>query len=155
MSNETAVVRVSQEMLDSAKQHAALYSRSASGQIEHWARLGRAVEESPTFSTRQIGRMLSATFTSEDLVKMTHPHQPVIDLEVAIEKLGWKVSLALEPYWQEMDKPEGERNQEVIAQAIEEVKRLRKLQDQLKVSDVEQIQSILAEQINGQGFPDK
>lgn len=149
MSSDTSVLRISREMMDSAKQHASLYSRSASAQIEHWARLGRAVEDSPTFSTRQIGRMLSATFAPDDLAKMVHPHQPVIDLEVAIEKLGWKVSLALEPYWQEMDKPEAERNQEVIEQAIDKVKKLRRLQDELKTSDVEQIQSILAEQVDG------
>lgn len=93
----------------------------------------------------RISRELSATLAAEDLAQMVHPHQPVIDLEVAIEKLGWKVALALAPYWQEMDKPEDERDQAVIAKAAEEVRALRRLQDELTLADSKQIRAILEE----------
>lgn len=51
-------IRVGAEIFESARQEGVLMSRSAAQQIEHWARLGCALEASG-FSVAQLAQLLS------------------------------------------------------------------------------------------------
>lgn len=45
-------VKLSDELVESARHESDIYSRSMAQQIEHWARIGRAVERTGAFSER-------------------------------------------------------------------------------------------------------
>ncbi|HEY3948140.1 TA system antitoxin ParD family protein, partial [Phenylobacterium sp.] len=45
MAARFSTVRLNSELIDAARGEADLLHRSLGGQIEHWARLGRAIEE--------------------------------------------------------------------------------------------------------------
>jgi hypothetical protein len=53
-------LKLSDELVESAKPHAAAMHRSVPKQIEHWARLGKAVEENPELPVRFIQDTLLA-----------------------------------------------------------------------------------------------
>jgi ParD-like antitoxin of type II bacterial toxin-antitoxin system len=56
----TVAIKLSDEFIETAKPHAAATHRSVSKQIEHWARLGKAVEENPELPVRFIQDTLLA-----------------------------------------------------------------------------------------------
>ena len=43
-------VKLSDELCEEARRHAAVFSRSVPKQIEYWSRIGRMVEENPDLS---------------------------------------------------------------------------------------------------------
>jgi len=43
----TDAIEISKDMLREASKYASVYTRSVSMQIEHWARIGKIVEENP------------------------------------------------------------------------------------------------------------
>ena len=47
INKSSTTVRISKPLADSARVVANAFSRSLNGQIEHWAKLGRAMEENP------------------------------------------------------------------------------------------------------------
>jgi len=47
---DTATLSIDGELAGAAKRRGQLFNRSMAGQIEHWAKLGRVIEESPDFS---------------------------------------------------------------------------------------------------------
>lgn len=51
-------VRVSEELLVEAKKFSRIDHRSLAGQIEHWARLGKCVEENPDLTYSLIKEIL-------------------------------------------------------------------------------------------------
>jgi hypothetical protein len=66
-----ASIKVSSALLDTAKAEAALFQRSAGGQLEHWARVGRAIEASPDFDYARVraalnGQLDAAALTAEE-----------------------------------------------------------------------------------------
>ena len=60
-------VKVSLELLESARREAELMSRSVARQIEHWATLGRSIEGSGHFSTRRIAEFLEGRASFDSL----------------------------------------------------------------------------------------
>ena len=66
MSQSTAV-KISSELLASARQESAVWSRSMTQQIEYWARLGRALERSPSVSISRVQAALQAQLEFDDL----------------------------------------------------------------------------------------
>ncbi len=62
-----APVRVSAATLQLARKEAAINGRSVSGQVDYWARLGRAVEASPSFSRERIQRALAGLASAQSL----------------------------------------------------------------------------------------
>lgn len=58
-------IKISDEAMNLLREEASLYSRSIAGQAEHWLRIGRAIEKSPSFNYRHIKDAL-AGFTSPD-----------------------------------------------------------------------------------------
>jgi ParD-like antitoxin of type II bacterial toxin-antitoxin system len=59
--------RVSSELLDSALVEGVKESRSAKAQLEHWARVGRAVCARQTASRRRVEAALAGTLPVEEL----------------------------------------------------------------------------------------
>lgn len=51
-------VRISDELLEDAQRHSRVERRSVTGQVEHWARIGKCVEENPELSYTMIKDLL-------------------------------------------------------------------------------------------------
>jgi len=51
-------VRVSKELVSEAKKYSRIDHRSLAGQIEHWARMGKCVEENPDLPYSLIKEIL-------------------------------------------------------------------------------------------------
>jgi len=51
-------VRVSEELLNEAKKFSRIDHRSLTGQIEHWARMGKCAEENPDLTYLLIKEIL-------------------------------------------------------------------------------------------------
>jgi len=54
----TAAVRVSDELVREAKIYSKIAKRSLTGQIEHWARIGKCAEENPDLTYGLIKEIL-------------------------------------------------------------------------------------------------
>ena len=54
----TTAVRVSQELVREAKIYSKIDQRSVTGQIEHWARIGKCAEENPDLTYSLIKEIL-------------------------------------------------------------------------------------------------
>ncbi|WP_087144197.1 ParD-like family protein [Crenothrix polyspora] len=59
-------IRINQELYDQAKQDAALEHRSIAGQIEFWAKVGRAALDNPD---------LPVSFVAESLASISEPRE--------------------------------------------------------------------------------
>ena len=51
-------IRISESLIDEAKKYSKIDHRSLTGQIEHWARIGKCAEENPDLSYSQIKEIL-------------------------------------------------------------------------------------------------
>lgn len=51
-------VRISEELADEAKKFSKIEHRSLTGQIEHWARIGKCSEENPDLTYNLIKEIL-------------------------------------------------------------------------------------------------
>jgi hypothetical protein len=60
MTETVTAVRLSRLLIEAAKQTGALHSRSIAGQVEHWARLGMALEAAPDVQKALIDDLLRA-----------------------------------------------------------------------------------------------
>jgi hypothetical protein len=63
----TSPARIDDELYASAKLVGSVMSRSASQQVAHWARIGRALEASSTISPRAITETLAGDGRYDDL----------------------------------------------------------------------------------------
>ncbi len=54
----TTAVRVSQELVREAKIYSTIDKRSVTGQIEHWARIGKCAEDNPDLTYGLIKEIL-------------------------------------------------------------------------------------------------
>ncbi len=54
----TTAVRVSENLVREARLSSAVENRSVTGQIEHWARVGKCAEDNPDLSYRLIKDIL-------------------------------------------------------------------------------------------------
>lgn len=54
----TTAVRVSQELVRKAKIYSKIDKRSVTGQIEHWARIGKCAEDNPDLTYSLIREIL-------------------------------------------------------------------------------------------------
>jgi hypothetical protein len=67
MAQTFSTVKLSSQLVDEARQEAELLQRSIAGQIEHWARLGRAVENAEGFSIARVRQALTGELKIEAL----------------------------------------------------------------------------------------
>ncbi len=51
-------VRISEELVSEAKKYSRVEHRSVTGQIEHWARIGKCAEENPDLTYSLIKEIL-------------------------------------------------------------------------------------------------
>lgn len=63
----SSAVKLQGELLDLARAEAKLMNRSLTAQVEHWARIGRAIETSPTFSYDHVIDVLSGRTPYDEL----------------------------------------------------------------------------------------
>ena len=61
------VTRVAADLMDSATTEGARQSRSAKQQLDHWARVGRAVSTQHTASRRRVEAALAGELDTDDL----------------------------------------------------------------------------------------
>jgi len=54
----TTAIRISDTLVTDAKKFSRIDHRSLTGQIEHWARIGKNVEENPELTYSQIKEIL-------------------------------------------------------------------------------------------------
>ncbi|ERJ19429.1 hypothetical protein SSPSH_001497 [Salinisphaera shabanensis E1L3A] len=66
-------IRVSEELSNASKAESRLMHRSQAGQIEYWARIGRAIEQSGQFDYQHIARALKAEIPVDDLSAYEKP----------------------------------------------------------------------------------
>lgn len=67
MSSRFASVKLSSDLIDQARQEANTLHRSVGAQVEHWARLGRALENAPGFGIDRVRQALHGGIRLEDL----------------------------------------------------------------------------------------
>ncbi len=60
-------IKISDEEMGLLREEARISSRSIAGQAEHWLRIGRAIERSPSFSYQRIRDTLSGLTSPDDL----------------------------------------------------------------------------------------
>ncbi len=98
MAANFATVKLSRRLVDEARQEAELLHRSLAGQIEHWAKLGRALENAKGFSIDRVRATLAGELTIEDLGEAEQDaffadmgsqfEQPSRELKAAYAELG-------------------------------------------------------------------
>ena len=66
----TASIRIQQSLYDQARKEAAAEHRTIAGQIEYWARVGRAALDNPD---------LPVSFVAESLVALAEPRSDALD----------------------------------------------------------------------------
>lgn len=98
MTSRFATVKLNSRLVDEARREAALLHRSLSGQIEHWAQLGRALENAQGFSIDRVRSVLNGDLNIEELdegeqealFRQLHAHfqAPSADLRAAYAELG-------------------------------------------------------------------
>lgn len=62
-----STVKLPSELVTQARQEAAIFSRSIAGQLEHWARIGRAVENAPGFTLDRARAAIEGRFDPAEL----------------------------------------------------------------------------------------
>jgi len=62
-----SAVKLGAEFVELARSEGHVMGRSIAGQVEHWARLGRAVERAPGFEYERVRAALSAQASFDDL----------------------------------------------------------------------------------------
>ncbi|MGB7758070.1 MAG: hypothetical protein WBL23_18615 [Salinisphaera sp.] len=66
-------IRVSDDLSKASRAEARLMHRSQAGQIEYWARIGRAIEHSGQFDYQHIARALKAEIPVDELSAYEKP----------------------------------------------------------------------------------
>lgn len=67
MASNFASVKLSGDFVDQARREAEVVHRSVGAQVEYWARLGRAVENTPGFGIDKVRQALDGQLKLEDL----------------------------------------------------------------------------------------
>lgn len=62
-----SAVKLSDDLVETARRASRLWSRSMTQQIEHWARIGRALERAGDVSSARIRQALTAELDFDDL----------------------------------------------------------------------------------------
>lgn len=82
----SSAIKLSAEFVELARGEGRVMGRSIAGQVEHWARLGRAVERAPGFAYARIHAALSAQ-TGIDELTPDEQGVALAELEEYLEQL--------------------------------------------------------------------
>lgn len=63
----TIPTRIEQDLFETARAAGQVHSRSAAQQLDHWARIGRELEASPTVTHDEVSRVLAGEASYDDL----------------------------------------------------------------------------------------
>ncbi|MDR0716521.1 MAG: ParD-like family protein [Azoarcus sp.] len=63
----TVSVRISSDLVEAARREAMMFTRTLSGQLEHWAKLGQAIESVPSFTTERMRAALQGRLDADRL----------------------------------------------------------------------------------------
>lgn len=63
----TSSIRLPDSLVEDARSNAMAFKRTISGQLEHWARLGQAIEAAPGFDLARIRAVLDGRFNADML----------------------------------------------------------------------------------------
>lgn len=135
-------VRLESELVEDARRYGQLFNRSTAGQIEHWAKLGRAIEASPDFGIRQIADLLA---TLERGLFPEHPHRPVARMEAAVEVVGMRIAELSSALY--LERRSATRDDARIESLLEEITHLRGVQEELSPEKTELVNAILSGKI--------
>lgn len=80
MSASFATVKLTRPLVEEARREADLFHRSLGGQIEHWATLGRAVENGRDVSVRHVRQSLAGEPPLEAM--------SALEQDAALDRLG-------------------------------------------------------------------
>ncbi|QND62062.1 ParD-like family protein (plasmid) [Mesorhizobium sp. AR07] len=69
-----ASVKLSSALVNLAREDAPVFSRSIGGQLEHWARIGRAIEQAPGFTLDRVRAALEGRFDPALLADQERTH---------------------------------------------------------------------------------
>ncbi|WP_423820575.1 hypothetical protein V5738_09500 [Salinisphaera sp. SPP-AMP-43] len=69
----TTPIRLSEDLSNISRNEARLMHRSQAGQIEYWARIGRAIEHSGQFNYQHIARALNGEIPVDELSAYEKP----------------------------------------------------------------------------------
>jgi hypothetical protein len=72
MASKFATVKLNTQLVDEARREAEVFHRSLGGQIEHWAQIGRALENADGVSAARIRAALEGRLKLEDLSEAEH-----------------------------------------------------------------------------------
>lgn len=62
-----STIKISESAKQLAAQAASVNSRSISAQVEHWMKIGRAIEQSPGFNYERVQKALHAELNQDEL----------------------------------------------------------------------------------------
>lgn len=65
MTSNTSSIRLSDALVADARSDAEAFNRTISGQVEHWARLGQAIEAAPGFDLTRVRAALDGRFNAD------------------------------------------------------------------------------------------
>lgn len=93
------VTRFAADLVDDAAAEGARQSRSAKQQLDHWARIGRAVDSEQTASRQRVeaalsGKLPSTALTTEETVVFNAEISAAIDENLADTHYGEKLAAA-------------------------------------------------------------
>lgn len=60
-------IKISDEEMEAVRKEAELSSRSLSGQVTHWLRIGRSIERAPEFNYTRVRQALAAELSPDAL----------------------------------------------------------------------------------------
>lgn len=63
----TSSIRLPDSLVEDARSNAVTFKRTVGGQLEHWARLGQAIEAAPGFDMTRIRAALDGRFNADML----------------------------------------------------------------------------------------
>ena len=89
---------MSADLVEDARRDARVFRRSLSGQVEHWARLGQAIEAAPGFTLDRVRAALAGKFHVDALTAEEHVYfddllsdaleQPSREIDEAYAEIG-------------------------------------------------------------------
>jgi hypothetical protein len=93
-----ASIKLPTDLIDAARQDATVFSRSIGGQVEHWARIGQALEAVPGYSLERMRATLQGRFDSaalfEDELRIMDElpfTEPTVAQRQAMARIGARV----------------------------------------------------------------
>lgn len=99
MADTYATIKVNVDLVEDARAIGATFNRSIGGQIEYWARLGRAVEQVPGYTMDRIQAALEGRF---DAAQLSEEERVYFD-----EMYGWALGNIQPPgarkFWENLN----------------------------------------------------